>query len=128
MSKIGVNLSINVKDIIKQRLVTHQNGKVYLNMTAFIDTDNQGQYGDNGMITHAKLKDEQGQMQILGNAKVFWKEDSAPPPQQQAYGQYQGSQQAPQQQYAPPPPQNQPMGAHQQAPEMDNFDDDIPFS
>ena len=74
--KIGVNLSINVKDIIKERLVTHQNGKVYLNMTAFIDVENQGQYGDNGMITHAKLKDEQGQMQILGNAKVFWKEDS----------------------------------------------------
>ena len=77
--KIGVNLSINVKDIIKERLVSHANGKVYLNMTAFIDTDNQGQYGDNGMITHAKLQDEQGQMQILGNAKVFWREDSAPP-------------------------------------------------
>jgi single-strand DNA-binding protein len=78
----------------------------------------------------------------------------APSPQQQAYAQPTGQQQAPQQQgYQPaPPPQNQPQGAHQQgngyaqsqpmnapaqqtvashsnqAPAMDDFSDDIPFN
>ena len=110
--KIGVNLSINVKAIIKERMINHSNGKTYLNMTAFIDIDNQGQYGDNGMITHAKNKDEEGQMKILGNVKVFWKEEGQPQsqaPQQQGHAtqQYQGnatqSQSPPPQQGTPPP-------------------------
>lgn len=110
--KIGVNFSIDVKAIIKERMVNHTNGKTYLNMTAFIDIDNKSEYGDNGMITHAKLKDEQGQMKILGNAKVFWMDEV--PDNQPAQNQ------APQQQ-AP---------AKQQAPQSnDDFEDqDIPFN
>jgi len=107
MSKIGVRLSIDVKSIEKARLVQHSNGKVYLNMTAFIDPHNEGQYGDHGMITQDVSKEEKDngvKGAILGNCKVFWQE----PAQQQAPQQYQ--QQAPQQQQAP-----------------DNFDDDIPF-
>lgn len=113
--KIGVNFSIDVKAIIKERMINHTNGKTYLNMTAFIDIDNQGQYGDNGMITHAKLKDEEGQMKILGNTKVFWKEDDGAvtnPAQNQA----------PQQQ-APASTGNQ----AQQAPESFDESEDIPF-
>ena len=100
--KIGVNVSINVKDIEKARLVQHANGKTYLNMSTFIDIDNKGQYGDNGMITQDVSKEEKDggvKGPILGNVKVFWRDD--------------GQQQAPQQQAPQQPP--------------DNFDDDIPF-
>ena len=85
--KIGVNLSIDVKSIDKARLVPHQNGKIYLNMTAFIDPDSPGQYGDHGMITQDVSKEEKDagvKAPILGNAKVFWQDNSQPAPQQQA--------------------------------------------
>ena len=101
MTKIGVNLSIDVKAIEKARLVNHTNGKTYLNMTAFIDPLNPGQFGDHGMITQDISKEEKDsgvKGPILGNCKVFWTDNSQP-------------QQAPQ----------------QQAPAMDNFDDSIPF-
>jgi hypothetical protein len=78
MSKLGVNLSIDVKSIEKARLVEHQNGKTYLNMTVFIDPNNPDQYGQHGMITQDVSKQEKDQGvkgAILGNAKVFWKEN-----------------------------------------------------
>jgi len=105
MSKIGVNLSIDVKAIEKARLVQHDNGKVYLNMTVFIDADNPGKYGDHGMITQDVSKEEKDggvKGPILGNCKVFWQDQAA-------------QQQAPE--YQPAPQQTTP----------DNFDDDIPF-
>lgn len=115
MSKIGVNLSIDVKSIEKARLVSHTNGKVYLNMTAFIDPHNPGQFGDHGMITQDVSKEEKDQGvkgPILGNVKVFWQDQKTDPAQNYA-GQQQAQQQA--------QPQQQP------APGFDNFDDDIPF-
>lgn len=93
MSKLGVNVSIDVKSIDKARLVAHQNGKTYLNMTVFIDPDNPDNYGQHGMITQDVTKPEKDQGvkgPILGNVKVFWKEAGSPAPQQQR-------QQAPQQ-------------------------------
>ena len=101
MSKIGVNLSIDVKAIDKARLVPHTNGKTYLNMTVFIDPDSPGKHGDHGMITQEVSKDERAQGvqgAILGNAKVFWQD----------------------QQQAPQP-------AQQQAPAQDDIDQSIPF-
>ena len=77
MSKIGVNVSINVKEIDKARLVNHTNGKTYLNMTVFIDPNNPGQYGDHGMITQDVSKEERDngvKGPILGNVTVFWQE------------------------------------------------------
>ena len=114
MSKIGVRVSIDVKAIEKARLINHENGKCYLNMTVFIDPNNPGQYGDHGMITQDITKEEKDggtKAPILGNVKVFWKED-----QQQAHNN--GMQQMQQ-----PPPQQAP-------PQADNFDDgsDIPFA
>ena len=100
--KIGVNLSIDVKSIDKARLVAHSNGKVYLNMTAFIDPDAPGPYGDHGMITQDVSKEEKDQGvkgSILGNAKVFWQDN--------AQQQQQGMQQA-QQAYQAPPVANNP--------------------
>ena len=108
MSKIGVSLSIDVKAIDKARLVAHTNGKTYLNMTAFIDPENPGQYGDHGMITQDVSKQEKDQGvkgPILGNVKVFWKEN-------QEQTQQQGMQQAQQ---------------AVDAPAQESFNDDIPF-
>ena len=79
MSKIGVNLSIDVKSNDKARLVNHTNGKVYLNMTVFIDPTNPDQYGQHGMITQDVSKQEKDsgvKGPILGNVKVFWNEQS----------------------------------------------------
>ena len=87
MSKIGVNLSIDVKAIEKARLVAHSNGKSYLNMTVFIDPNNAGPFGDHGMITQDVSKAEKDagtKGPILGNAKVFWQEQQAPQQAQQA--------------------------------------------
>ena len=78
MSKIGVNVSIDVKSIDKARLVNHDNGKTYLNMTVFIDPTSPDQYGQHGMVTQdvSKAEKDQGvKGPILGNVKVFWKEN-----------------------------------------------------
>ena len=83
MSKVGVELRIDVTKIDKARIFTGKKGK-YLTMTAFIDLDTQDQYGNNGMITHAKLEGED-KAPILGNSKVFWRDDQ--PPQQKAQAQ-----------------------------------------
>ena len=97
--KIGVEINIDVTKIDKARLYKGKKG-TYLTMTTFIDMENPNEYGDHGFVSHKKNKDEQEHTPILGNVKVFWKDQ-------------QGPQQAPAQQ--PPAP-----------PEMD-FDDDIVF-
>jgi hypothetical protein len=110
MAKYGINLSIDVKAIDKARLVAHQNGKTYLNMTAFISPDEPDQYGQHGMITQDVSKQEKDQGvkgPILGNAKVFWKDN--------AQQQQQGMQQA---QYAV---------NGQQAPQVPDLEEDLPF-
>ena len=105
--KIGVNLRINVSNIKKDRLFIGKKGK-YLDAQVFIDVDNKGEYGDNGMVTQGITKEEREngiKGQILGNATVFWK------------GESDNTQQ--------PAPQQQP----QQSPEEFNndFDNDVPF-
>lgn len=68
--KFGVDLKIDVSKIDKERLYKGDKG-TYLSMTVYVDTDTKDQYGNNGMITHKKNKDEQ-KAPILGNCKVFW--------------------------------------------------------
>jgi len=111
MPKYGTAISIDVKAIDKARLVNHTNGKTYLNMTVFIDSDNPDQYGQHGMITQDVSKEERDQGvkgNILGNAKVFWNEQG----QAQNLSQPQQRQQSPQQ-----APNNN----------FDEFDSDIGF-
>ena len=121
-NKIGVELKIDVTKIDKSRIYNGQKGK-YLAMTVFIDPDNAGQYGDHGMITHAKIEGEQKtpeHLPILGNAKVFWRDSGA-----------QNSNQAPQQQKTPYQQgvqAAQPQKTYESAPAMDDFENsDIPF-
>ena len=101
--KIGVEVQIDVTKIDKARLYVGAKGK-YLTMTTFIDLDETDQYDNNGFITTKKNKDEQGNLPILGNVKVFWKGDQSQAPQPQ---------QAAPQQMAPQPD--------------DDYSDDIPF-
>jgi len=116
--KVGIELKIDVTKIEKSRVYQGQKGK-YLTMTAFVDLDNEDQYGNNGMITHKKNENEQ-QSPILGNSKVFWSDapQQQAPPQQQPQQTYQQPPQQVQQQ--PPQQNNTPNG-------FDDFDDDIPF-
>ena len=108
MAKIGVNMSLDVTKIDKARLVKGAKG-TYLDVTVFIDIDQKDQYDNNGMITQNVTKEEKEagtRGNILGNCKVFWREDAAP--QQQAT--------KPQQQVAQTP-----------APDSSDFDSDVPF-
>jgi hypothetical protein len=87
MNKIGVNVSIDVKAIDKARLVDHTNGKIYLNMTVFIDPSSPDNFGQHGMVTQDVSKEERAKDvkgPILGNVKVFWTDNQAnQAPQQQ---------------------------------------------
>lgn len=108
MAKVGINIKVDVTKIDKERLFKGQKG-TYLDLTAFVDLDQQSEYGDNGTVTQAVTKEEKQQgvkLPILGNVKVFWRDGT------------------PQANVAPAAPQ-----APQQAPQVpDQFDsEDIPF-
>lgn len=145
MSKIGISIKLDVKKLDKARFFAAQSGALYVDLTMFLDPDSEGQYGDHGFITQSTSKEEREQnvqMPILGNGKIFYGlqklKGSAPQqaPQQQ--------QQAPQQQAQPNQngsfnQQPQPQGGfanqgqkpqnpkvNPQEPSID-FDDDIPF-
>ena len=82
--KIGVSLKIDVTKIEKARLFAGKKG-TYLDCTIFIDIDNKGEYGDNGMITQDVGKEEKesgAQGNILGNGTVFWKDEGQAKQQQ----------------------------------------------
>lgn len=105
--KIGVALKIDVSKIDKARLFKGQKG-IYLDATAFIDLDQLDEYGNSGMITQDVSKDERAQGMkgnILGNSKVFFKDNGQPT--QTVHHQQ------------PKAPQAQP--------EIEPFDDNIPF-
>ena len=78
MAVIGVNLKINVAKIDKSKLYKGTEG-TYLDVTAFIDTDNQDKFGNNGMLTQSVSKEEREagtRGVILGNSKVFFQGES----------------------------------------------------
>lgn len=89
--KVGISINIDVTKIDKARIVEGKKGK-YIDVTAFIDLDEQDEYGNNGMVTQNVTKDEREAKvrgPILGNAKVFYKEDvqkqARPKQEQQQY-------------------------------------------
>jgi len=124
MSKIGVEIRIDVTKIEKQRIYNGQKGK-YLTMTAFIDPDNEDQYGNHGMVTHSKNEGED-RAPILGNAKVFWRDN-------QGNGQQNTNTNAPAQGRGGAVPYQQHANAqgavqsHSSQPSGDQFDKDFPF-
>ena len=78
--KIGVSVSLDLKklDLNRCPVVTKKDGTEarYLNMTTFIDTDQQDQYENNGFIAQSPSKEEreagEERPPILGNVKVFY--------------------------------------------------------
>jgi hypothetical protein len=79
MSKLGINIKIDVSKIDKARLFKGSKG-VYMSLTTFIDTENEGQYGDHGFISQSTDKQEREagvKTPILGNCKVFFTEGSS---------------------------------------------------
>jgi len=114
--KLGISVSIDVKKIDKARLFEGQKG-LYLDLTTFIDTDETDQYDNHGFISQSTTKEERAeniQTPILGNVKVFYKEESAPPVSQPSQSRKFGQ-----------PSQFQNVASFQ--PAEDNFSDDIPF-
>ena len=110
MSKVGVKLSIDVSKIDKALLYKGAKG-VYLSATVFVDIDQADQYGNHGMITQDETKEnrEAGKNgAILGNCKVFWKDQQQPSAKQHS---------------------NHGRQTPQPAPAYDDFDDsgDLPF-
>jgi|GEM_PF-3052713 len=141
MAKIGISIKLDVKKLDKARFFAAQSGALYVDLTMFLDPDNEGQYGDHGFATQSTSKEERDQgiqMPILGNGKIFYglnelKGTPQQAPQQQApQGGFQ--QQAPQQQAQ----QFQQQGRDSQgfAPQQQKvnpqepaqaFNDDLPF-
>ena len=108
MAKIGVRVKIAVNKIDKERLFRGKN--TYLDMTTFIDLDQQDQYGNNGFCSQDVSKEEREQGvkgPILGNVQVFYRDS-----QQAALKQ----QPTPQQAMAQQPAQG-----------FDDFPDDLAF-
>ena len=128
MAKVGIEIRIDVKKLEKTQFYVGQKG-TYATLTAFVDLDNSDQYGNNGMVKQKFDQQSQGNEPILGNSRVFWKEEAKQAPQgsyqsqpnSQGFGQNQSYQQA-QADHA----QQQAPKVNPQDPTMD-FTDDIPF-
>jgi hypothetical protein len=68
-----IAIKIDVSKIDKARLFEGKNGAKYLDAVVFVNPE-QGQYGDNGMITQSVSKEERDsgvKGNILGNVKVL---------------------------------------------------------
>lgn len=105
--KLGISIKIDVTKIDKSRLFKGEKG-TYLDLTTMIDLDELDQYGNNGFIAQSVSKEERQngvKTPILGNTKVFWRDESGG---QQSRPAQQGGNQS------PAAPDN-------------NFDDDLPF-
>jgi len=136
--KIGISVKLDVKKLDKARFFAAQSGALYVDLTMFLDPNNEGQYGDHGFITQSTTKEEREQnvqMPILGNGKIFYglQEMKGQAPKQAApqQGFQQQPQHMPSQQLAQKQQQTQ-QGFQQQAPQgrqqpVVDFDDDIPF-
>jgi len=81
--KIGLSVRIDVTKIDKARLYAGAKG-TYLDLTTFVDTDQQDQYENNGFISQSVDKEERGsgvKTPILGNVKVFFNDGAQSAPQ-----------------------------------------------
>lgn len=83
MSKVGISISINVEKLDKTKF--HKGAKgTYVDLTTFVELDEVDKYGQSGFVK--QTADKGVEMPILGNVKIFWRDDSpqsAPAPSQQ---------------------------------------------
>jgi hypothetical protein len=86
--KVGLSVRIDVTKIDKSRLYKGAKG-TYLDLTTFVDTEQQDQYENNGFISQSTTKEEreaQVQTPILGNVKVFFTDGQTEKPPQNLGG------------------------------------------
>ena len=79
MATVGVSVRIDVTKIDKDKLYKGQKGQ-YLDLTTFINLDEQDKYGNNGFISQSVSKEEKDagvKTPILGNVKVFYTKSNA---------------------------------------------------
>lgn len=76
MPTYGVNLKIDVSKIMKEKMFKGEKG-TYLDATVFVNTDEKDQYDNNGMITQNWKDQQKGEGPILGNCKVFWRDEGS---------------------------------------------------
>lgn len=85
--KYGISISIDLEKVDKARIRLAKNGRKYLNVQSFIDTE-PGEFGDHGFITQQKLEHEPKDLKlpICGNVRIFWQEGAveAPPAREEA--------------------------------------------
>ena len=84
MATVGVSVRIDVTKIDKDKLYKGQKGQ-YLDLTTFINLDEQDKYGNNGFISQSVSKEEKDsgvKTPILGNVKVFYPASNAPAKQE----------------------------------------------
>lgn len=77
--KVGISVRIDVTKIDKARLFKGAKG-TYLDLQTFVDLDKADQYENNGFVTQQPTKEERQrkeQMPILGNVKVFFRDEQA---------------------------------------------------
>ena len=126
--KLGIEIKIDVKKILKDRLYQGTKG-TYLTMTTFIDTDNPGNYGDHGFISQSVSKEERAEgikTPILGNCKVFYGIPQQNQPQNSNQGQNTQGYQPQNQNGYNQPNQNQ-NGQQSGQNQSQGSDSDIPF-
>ena len=91
--KVGISISLDVTKIDKARLFRGEKG-TYLDLTTFVDLDGKDQYDNNRFISQSQTKEEREakapHTPILGNVKVFYRDDT----QQRAAEYAQGTEQA----------------------------------
>lgn len=74
MAKVGISLKIDVTKIDKSKMFQGEKG-TYLDATIFVDLEQADQYGNHGMITQSWKDQEKGKGAILGNGKIFWRDN-----------------------------------------------------
>lgn len=75
--KFGIALKLDVTKLDKSRFFIGKKGK-YADLTVFIDTENVSGYGDSGTISQSASQSERKagtKMPIIGNAKIFYRDD-----------------------------------------------------
>jgi len=74
--RVGTSFSICLSDIPKDKIqVSEKNGKKYLNLNQFVDTEQESKYGTHGSITISQSKDEReakAPKVYIGNATVYY--------------------------------------------------------
>jgi hypothetical protein len=110
MAKIAIALKIDVTKLDKARFYKGQKG-TYADLNILVDLDQTDDYGNHGFITQSVTKEEREagvKLPILGNGKIYWRDQV----QQQGY-------------QPPPAQQQQKQNAPPVPPPAD--DDDLPF-